>query len=92
MSFLDLLRSKTELDVDLIIGDVDMPATFVWGEDSIITDYGIEKYRALMEARYTVLDNGNIEVHCNDYKLGKEFCLTAAGYIELAEYRKIFGH
>ena len=91
MKFLELLRSKTALDVDLIIGGVDMPATLVWDEDSIITDYGIEKYRPLMEAECTVLNNGNIEIHCDNYRLGEDFCMAAAGYIGINESKKIFG-
>jgi len=91
MKFIDLLRSKTPMDTDLIIGDVEMPASLVWDEDSTITDYGVEKFMPLMEAEYTVLENGNIEIHCDDYKLGEDFCLAAAGYIGIGESKKIFG-
>ncbi len=89
--FLDLLRSGEELDCDLIIGGSEMPASFVWYEDSIITDYGVEKFKPIMEAEYTRLKNGNIEIHCDDYKLGERFCLAAAGYIGETKYEKIFG-
>jgi hypothetical protein len=68
-----------------------MPATFVWDSDNRITDYGIEKFRPIMEAGYTILENGNIEVFCDDYKLGEEFCFAAAGHISDSEYTKIFG-
>jgi hypothetical protein len=91
MKFLELLRSNSEFEADLIIGGTDMPATFVWDEDSIITDYGIEKYKLLMEAECTVLKNGNIEIYCDNYKLGEDFCLAAAGNIGVTEYKKIFG-
>lgn len=67
-----------------------MPASFVWNEDSCITEYGIEKYRPLMEARFTRLENGNIEIYCDDAKLGEEFCMAAAGYISDSEFKKIF--
>lgn len=89
--FLDLLRSGEELDCDLIIGGYDMPASFVWYEDSKITDYGVEKFKHIMEAEYTRLKNGNIEIHCDDEKLGEVFCLAAAGYIGESEYARIFG-
>lgn len=92
MTFLEFLRSKPDIDVDLIIGNRSMPASFVWGEDNIITEYGVEKYRPLMEAEYTVLANGNIEIHCDNYKLGEDFCMAAAGYIGITEYNKIFGN
>ena len=83
--FLDLLRSGEDIDCDLIIGGADMPATFVWDEECKITDYGIEKYKAIMEARYSRLVNGNIVIHC------ESFCLAAAGYIGEKEYARIFG-
>ncbi len=88
--FLDLLRSGRDFDCDLIIGGVDMPASFVWNEDSQITEYGIEKYRPIMEADYTELANGNIEIHCDDEALGEEFCMAAAGFIGAKEYQRIF--
>lgn len=90
-NFLDLLRSGEKIDCDLVIGGVDMPASFVWDEDCKITDYGIEKFRAIMEAEYTKLPNGNIVIHCDDYELGEIFCLSSAGYIGETEYEKIFG-
>lgn len=89
--FLDLLRSGEEIDCDLIIGGADMPASFVWDEDCKITDYGIEKYKAIMDAEYTKLGNGNIKIHCDDDELGESFCLAAAGYIGEKEYVRIFG-
>lgn len=88
--FLDLLRSGEEMDCELIIGGADMPASFVWGADCKITDYGIEKYKAIMEAEFSKLPNGNIVIHCDDDKLGENFCLAAAGYIGSSEYDRIF--
>ncbi len=55
MKFLDLLRSGSELECNLIISDWDMPAIFVWKRDSKITDYGIEKYRPIMEAEFNIM-------------------------------------
>ena len=89
-TFLELLESGAELDCDLIIGDADMPATFVWNEDSRISRYGIEKYRPLMDAPIRRLPGGNIELLCDDDVLGEEFCLAAAGYISEREYNRIF--
>ena len=91
MTFLDLLHSGTSLDCDLIIGGCDMPASFVWDVESVITDYGIERFRKIMYSQHTHLPNGNIEIHCDDYILGEEFCLAAAGYIGGTEYMRIFG-
>ena len=91
MTFLDLLHSGTSLDCGLMIGGCDMPASFVWDEKSLITDYGIKRFESIMHAQYTSLPNGNIEIHCDDDILSEEFCLAAAGYIGNTEYIKIFG-
>lgn len=88
--FLDLLRSGKEIDCDLIIGNADMPASFVWDEDCKITEYGIEKFKEIMDADYTELPNGNIEIHCDNDALGEIFCLAAAGYIGETEFSKMF--
>jgi len=90
MTFYDLLRSGENLDCDLIIGGTEMPATFVWDEGDAITAYGAQFYAALLESSYTVLDNGNIEVLCDDYTLGEHFTLAASGAIALSEYKKLF--
>lgn len=89
-TFLELLESGQELDCGLLIGDVDMPASFVWRTDSRISEYGIEKYRPLMEAPIRRLPDGSIELLCDDWQLGEEFCLAAAGYIRETEYQRIF--
>lgn len=90
-TFFDLLRSGEELDCELIIGGSDMPASFVWSEDSRIAEYGVEKYRPILEATFERCGDRCIEIHCDDWQLGKEFCLAAAGYISNSEYEKIFG-
>lgn len=90
-TFLDLLRSGQELDCELIIGGSDMPATFVWYDGDIITDYGVDAFRPIMEADYVMLDNGNIEILCDDWKLGEEFVAASAGYCGSREYKRLFG-
>lgn len=57
-TFLDLLRSGIDIHCDLIIGNVEMPATLVWDEGCKITEYGIECFRPIMEAKYSILPNG----------------------------------
>lgn len=91
VTFLDLLRSGEELDCELIIGGDEMPATFVWDEDSQITAYGVERYRPIMEASFERCGDNCIEIHCDDWELGEEFCLAAAGFISSTEYEKVFG-
>lgn len=90
-TFLDFLRGKKELECELIIGNSDMPATFVWDEESNITPYGEEYYAPILDAPYKVLDNGNIEVFCDSYKLGEHFVLALAGYIGEKEWERLFG-
>lgn len=88
--FIDYLKSGIELDCDLIIGDVDMPASFVWDEDSRITEAGYQKFKSLMDAPYDVLQNGNIEIFCDDDKLGGKFVYAAAGYVSEDNYKAWF--
>jgi hypothetical protein len=88
--FVDYLKSGIELDCDLIIGDVDMPASFVWDDDCRITDAGYQKFKSLMDAPYEVLKNGNIEIFCDDDKLGEKFTYAAAGYIGATDYKLYF--
>lgn len=87
--FIDLLKSKRELYHNLLVGDVEMKASLVWDENCVITDYGIHKFRPLMEAQCIVKDE-YIEVFCDDYHLGEEFVFAAAGFISSKEYEKIF--
>lgn len=70
-TFLDLLRSGEEIDCDLIIGGSDMPASFVWDNSIQITEYGINRFSPIMISPYTMLPNGNIEIHCDDYRLAR---------------------
>jgi len=89
-TFHDLLKSGEELDCDLIIGDSDMPATLVWDGGNQFTPEGVKYYKTILDAPYNRLENGNIEVFCDDYELGEHFTLAAAGYIGQSEYRKLF--
>jgi hypothetical protein len=88
--FLELLGTGKEMDCELIIGNCEMPASFMWDKNIKITAYGIEKYKPIMNAEYELLENGNIEIFCDNYKLGYDFCYAAAGAINVVEYNKIF--
>jgi hypothetical protein len=89
-TFLDLLCSGREFDCDLIIGDTEMPATFVWNSDSALTVFGTIFYAELMESPYEELPNGNIEVFSDNYIQGEHFTMAAAGHIGLSEYNQLF--
>lgn len=90
MIFYDLLRSGKSIDCDLIIGGTEMPATFVWGEGDVLTAYGEKFYDALLKSPYRLLENGNVEVFCDDYELGEHFTLAAAGAISKKEHDRLF--
>lgn len=90
MKFKDVLLSGEEIDCELIVGDSEMPASFVWNEDSTITEYGKKVFEKLLEAEIKRLDNGNIETFCNDVRLGTKFVTSVAGYIAESEYNKLF--
>lgn len=89
-NFLKYLKTHPDMDCDLIIGDCDMPATFVWGDSLAITQEGYEQFKPIMEAPYKVLSNGNIEIFCKNYKIGEKFTMAAAGYVSESLYNKWF--
>lgn len=80
-SFFDYLKVAEDLDCELIIGDVEMPASFVWDDECLITEAGYEKFKPIMDAEYKVLENGNIEIFCDDDELGEQFSWANAGYV-----------
>ena len=90
-TFLGFLRGGEEFECDLIIGGVDMPATLVWDEDCNITTYGAECYAAVVNAPYKIRSSSCIEIFCDDYKLGEQFVMAAAGHIGSREWERQFG-
>jgi hypothetical protein len=104
-TFIEFLRSvdkdaETEtdwlFDGDVIVGDVEMRHALVWEWGADISEYGYEKYKALLDSEYEItVGHGHtgysvIEIFCDDYELGEEFFAAAAGYINSTEYDKIF--
>lgn len=99
MTFREYLQENTEAEFDMIIGDVEMPATVVWDEDMKITEYFEEKYSQMLDS--------TIEIHKdpkNTYtmsielldesippKKGEEFVWALAGYCSTEEYAKLVG-
>lgn len=89
-TFGELLNSNQAFDCELIIGDVDMPASFVWDEESRITPYGCDYFKPLMACSYELLENGNISIaDCNEVT-GEKFTMACAGYISTSEFNKMF--
>jgi hypothetical protein len=89
LCFGDLLNSGTQINCDIIIGNVDMPASLVW-ENLRVTEYGWQRFKPIMESPYEILENGNIEIFCDDYKLGEEFARSAAGDVGIKEFDRLF--
>ena len=89
-TFLEYLDRTHTLDCDLIIGGTEMPATFVWDENFRLTACGMEYYAELLQSPYKLLDNGNIEILCDNYELGEHFTLAAAGHIGTSGHNKLF--
>ena len=89
MKFRDLIADK-ELDCELIVADTEMPATFVWNGDEKISEYGESRFGKLLDSEAVMLENGNIEIFCNDENMGNSFVWAVAGYINQFEYDRIF--
>ncbi|WP_126981250.1 hypothetical protein [Acetobacterium bakii] len=89
-TFGELLNSNKEIDCELIIGNVEMPASFVWNEKSRITPYGYDYFKPLMECSYELLENGNITIDDGDEAMGEKFTWACAGYISESESKKMF--
>ena len=56
MKFIDYIKKAIteELEFDAVIGNVDMPATFCFSDDMVITDYCMEKYGDLLESEIEI--------------------------------------
>ena len=90
IAFRALLDGFHEFDCDLIIDDSDMPASFVWQMGDTVTEYGYKKFKELLDSDFTLLSNGNIQINCNNYIMGRDFVMASAGHIGHYEYDRIF--
>lgn len=97
MKFIEYIeeRIKDEEPFDVIIGGIDMPATFEFCDDWVITDYCKELFGELLESEIDVyeyaLSINTVEVlYDDDDNLGEQFCWAVAGYIDDDEWQKLF--
>ena len=96
MKFIDYIneRIKDGEEFDAIIGGVEMPATFGFCDDWVITDYCKEKYGELLESEIIVhklIDYLDIvEVLYDNDRVGEKFAYSVAGYIGETEWDKLF--
>lgn len=99
MKFVEYIEKaiKEDLEFDAVIGDVDMPATFCFCDDMVITDYCMEKYGDMLESEIEIQKDPTgwytdvVIVDYDNYKKGERFAYAVAGYISDVEYKKLFG-
>ena len=99
MTFREYLQENTEADFDMIIGDVDMPATVVWTDDMKITEYFEEKYSQILNSEIEIHEdptgNYTMSIELLDDSIspekGEEFVWVLAGYGSTEEYEKLVG-
>lgn len=89
-------RIKDGQEFDAIIGDVDMPATFGFCDDCVITDYCIKLFGELLNSE--IVEHIDTTGHCttsvevlyDNHYIGEQFCWAVAGYISDSEWNKLF--
>lgn len=99
MKFIDYINKAIEedLEFDAVIGDVDMPATFCFCDDMVITDYCMNKYGDLLNSEIEVREDPTsrytdvVIVDYDDDEKGEKFTWAVAGYVSKTEYEKLFG-
>lgn len=96
MKFGNYLKKAHEIDCNLIIADVDMPAAFCWDcETDGFTKEGRKFFRSLLDADvHLIYDKvGNLytlRIDCDDENLGEFFTWAKAGYISETRYNQLF--
>lgn len=95
MKFVDFINEhliKNQEEYDAVIGGVDMPATLGMCENWVITDYCKKKFGKLLDSRCKIINDTTVEVIDDvDYRIGRNFCYSVAGYINCEEFDKLFG-
>lgn len=99
MTFREYLTENKEAEFDMIIGDVEMPATVVWTEDMKITEYFEQKYSVMLDSKIEIRKdpkgNYTMSIELLDEnmppKKGEEFVWALAGYCSTEEYDKLVG-
>lgn len=90
LTFGEYLSTCGDIDLELIIGGVESECAFVWYSGQMsFTEFGKTHYAAILSAQCNVLENGNIEVLCDDEELGTDFQLTIAGFCSDSFYKSV---
>jgi len=90
MKLIDYLNSGSEIDADMVIGDVDMPYAFVWDNNCGFTEYGLSEFSGILNSECVIHKNGCIEVFYEDYEAGEYFTAACAGFIGVSEFKRLF--
>jgi hypothetical protein len=96
MTFLEYINARIEdgEEFDAVIGDEDMPATFGFCDDNVITDYCKEKYGELLNSNIEIMkcphSIDTVIVDYNSSEVGQMFSWAVAGYVSESEWDKLF--
>lgn len=90
------LLAKDGDEAEVIIGDVDMPATLVADESIKFTPTAYSVFGEVLNAPATLTPSEEmypynlIEVDCDNYELGENLILALSGYISESQYIELF--
>ena len=90
MKFIEYLETNNEIDCGVIAAGIEMSCDLVWYGDYKLTDLCKEYFSDLLNAEVLVLDNGNIEILCDDENKAEEFFALYAGYCGINRYNSLF--
>ena len=98
MTLIELMRSGKDIGANVEVTGIDIAHAFVWGEGDDVTEYGYEFYKELLESevKESISDGplwptSLLEIQYNgDIGLARDFFASAAGYITVSEYKKLF--
>lgn len=89
-TFGGLLRSHPDIDCEIIADGQDIEMSFVWDREISLTAECEAEYKGLLESKYEVLPNGNIEIFTDNYDEADRFFRSSAGYCPNSEYERLF--
>lgn len=102
MKLIEYLKEYNNMDIEMVIGNVDMPCTFSWCGDIEFTEYCMEKYGSILNSEIEIITeevNSSGVYRYTDlivkdesisYITGEQFSYAYAGYISEQEYDKLF--
>ena len=87
-----LLDATLEMEWDISVGDMAMPATLVWDQTTTqLTAEARSYFKELLQAKVEINRENKLYVWCDNNRLGEEFTLCLAGYCPTSRYNELFG-